>query len=203
MLLLYAIELAATASGEGKPQPHGIDDEPLSVLTAGELAAVVSDEESAPQPIARNFIAYERVIERLMTRGTILPARFGTTLETEREVKTMLVTRQAEFLEALQRVQGAVEFAVRIPEAADSKPQAKPKSGTDYMQRLVNSNRQANELTTQVENATRGLPITIRRSTRSLACLVHKQVAEEFVNRTRAKGLTVTGPWPPYSFVNR
>jgi Gas vesicle synthesis protein GvpL/GvpF len=202
-LLLYAIAEATVAEPHrGEPQPRGLADEPLSTLPSGDLAAFVSDVETVPEATPRKFLAYEQVIERLMSRGTVLPARFGTTAETEHEIKAMLAERQLEFLEALSRVKGAVEFAIRVPPPPDP-TQDQPDSGTEYMNRLMDQSRQTTELAKQVEGAAQGLTISTRRTARSLACLVSRQQASEFLARTRARGLTVTGPWPPYSFVAR
>ena len=201
MLLLYGIEDASDAEPRyGEPPTRGLAEEPLCALTSGELAAIVSDVEAVPPATPWNFIAYEQVIERLMNHGTVLPARFGTTAETEHELKAMLADRQVEFLEALSRVRGAVEFAVRVPPTPDPVPD-QPQTGTEYMHRLLDQSRQTTELAEQVERAAHGLTISTKRTPRSLACLVRRQQAEEFLERTRESGLTVSGPWPPYSFV--
>jgi hypothetical protein len=203
MLLLYAIEAAFEDDlHNGHPQPRGLADEPLSTLTSGNLAALVSDVDTAPEATPQNFVAYERVIERLMGHATVLPARFGTTAETENEIKAMLVSRHDDFIDALRRVHGAVEFAVRVPAPGDL-TEDELGSGTEYMQRLIDQSRQINELAAELERATEGLMIETRRTPKSVACLVTKHNSDAFLEKTRATGLTVTGPWPPYSFVNQ
>jgi len=72
----------------GRPLPdgcEGLDDAPVALLEHERVAAAHSvhstlELRAEPGPLWR----HERVVQRLMERGPVLPARFGTTFNDER-----------------------------------------------------------------------------------------------------------------------
>ena len=189
-VLLYAV-------ADGPPDSAGatgLDEQPLRTVAREGLTAVVSDVAAEPSPDIANLWAYHEVVMRLMAGTPLLPARFGTTADDDDAVKTMLAERRAEFLGTLQRVGDRVEYAVSAPPAEDEPPQ----TGTAYMERLL-----AREQSTRALEAAAGsLVCDVRRTPHGTAYLVERDDAEAFVARAADLGLTVTGPWPPYSFVS-
>lgn len=183
-MLLYAI----TYDTAEPPSGIGLDGRPLRGVGYGSLRAVIGDTEPAPPPDRSILEAYERVVETLMERETLLPARYGTTAASDAQITAMLVERYSELCDALERVQNAVEFAVHLPKPPTD--WTGERSGTDYMHALV-----------VTAERTRELAGTARAHTRRDAYLVDRDRAHEFLARASALGATVTGPWPPYSFV--
>jgi hypothetical protein len=197
-VLLYGITEADAPVAGGA----GLIDRPLRTVTHDNLIAVVSDLDNGPPTDEDSLWAYEQVVERLMAEATVLPARFGTTVQTDEEIEAMLAERRAELTETLAHVREAVEFAVHTP----PHPQAEPtreqtaedtaRAGTAYMQRLLSQDRRIRELDASAGRLIRAT----RRIAHGTAYLVARADAEEFVASVTSLGLTVTGPWPPYSF---
>ena len=188
-VLLYGV---APASAHA-PTGDGLGDRPLRVVGHDGLHAVINDVDQPPSPHTDNLWAYERVIERLMQTDAVLPARFGTTAEDDDDVLALLIARHAQLTDILHQVRGAVEFAVH-----NGEPQSeKPKTGTEYMTRLLERDQGLRPFDEQVAEVTRAK----RRRGSSTAYLVEQAGAEEFVRQAGAQNLVVTGPWPPYSFV--
>jgi Gas vesicle synthesis protein GvpL/GvpF len=192
-VLLYAITGADALPISGE----GLGGRPLRALTEGELTAVVSDLDEPPRTDHETLWAYEQVVERLMAGSTVLPARFGATAPTDHELTSMLAQRNSEFTQSLARVRDAVEFAVRAP--ADARPsQHGARTGTGYMQRLVAQQRPLRQLDVSAAPLIRAS----QRTGHGHAYLVDRSEGEQFAYRARVLGLTITGPWPPYSFAS-
>src|SRR5947209_6621802 len=130
-VLLYAIGEADVSC-----QGAGLDGSPLRTRTHGTLAAVISDIDGAPPADIDHLWEFERVVERLMDAGTILPGRFGTVVADDAGIDALLTERQAELAASLEQVQGRVEYAERVPEP-DPAPESIPTTGTAYMERLL------------------------------------------------------------------
>ncbi len=212
-VLLYAVVDAGSSPGNG----HGLEQRPLRAVTHANLRAVVSDHDGSPQADEATLVAYSQVVDRLMRGGALLPARFGTTASSDQEIQAMLFERREELTEGLDRVRGAVEFAVRArspsasgglgvvepatPAAAEPAQDDADNPGTAYLLRRLGQEQHARELSGRVAAAAGELiRASIHRPHQAVAYLVEQSHADEFARRTRALGLTVTGPWPPYSF---
>lgn len=194
MLLYGVIEAGTPAVG------YGLEQQPLRTITHGAVRAVVSDHQATPGTVESNMWAYEQVAERLMTSGPVLPARYGTVADRDEEIETMLAEREDEFTRGLDRVRGAVEIAIRTEPPASVPPDA---SGTDYMRARLAQEHQDAALIKQIEDAAGGyVRARTRRSPTALAYLVEEEHVADFIHEAAQLGLTPTGPWPPYSFVN-
>ena len=63
-----------------------------------------------PQPeLCRRLTIHQRVIEEVMERGDVLPARFGTVLASDDEVRTFLTRWGALVRDSLVRFSGLIE----------------------------------------------------------------------------------------------
>jgi hypothetical protein len=211
-VLVYAVAQAADPA----PAGSGLDDQPLRLLSEGPLAAIVSDHEGpAPEPEIEVLYEYEQTVQRLMERGAILPARFGSVLPDEGAVRALLRRRRKDLLARLQRVRGAVEIALRAQwrDGADALPDARPESGTSYLRGRLELRQSARRVATELDP----LAALARSTRRALipqpdlpvldAYLVDRGRVSEFValvaqldERLDEVELVCTGPWPPYSF---
>lgn len=88
---------------------------PVTAIALGGAAAIVSRYEgpalrglSQPE-LLRRLAIHQRVIEDAMQRGDVLPARFGTVLASEDEVRSLLARWGALVRESLARFSGLVE----------------------------------------------------------------------------------------------
>ena len=186
MIELYAIT--------NTPAPRAAG---LRAIERGRLAAICSPADEQQKLSAEELWRREEVLESLMHECDLLPVRYGTVVSDDDEAEQLLADRHAELLQALERVRGAVELAVRV-------------AGDD---RAVPRDAGAN-----IRVKTRLLEMhetlsTLARESRQLApgrgaYLVRREDVAAFVTRVAALeeanedlSLLCTGPWPPYSFV--
>lgn len=134
-------------------QLSGVAGAPPGLLTHHGLVAVVStvpERDFAEEPLRRHLEdldwltvtarAHQGVIDALTTVTTPLPLRLGTVFRDDSGVRVMLEEREDEFRRALERLEGRVEWGVKVyaePEAAaeqtaEQQPE-KPASGRDYL----------------------------------------------------------------------
>lgn len=192
----------------------GLDEEPLIAIEDDGVALVASRHASRPPvPTAEALWRYEEIVERLMARQAILPARFGSVLADENEALRALRSRRDELRQGLARVRGAVELGIRACWAqAPTLPPAR--SGTEYMLGQLEVRRRAQrvaDLVAPLRALARSSKVKVlpRPSIPLLAAyLVDRDRTEEFIaladelDASFEDGqLVCTGPWPPYSFV--
>lgn len=192
----------------------GLDEQPLIAIEDGGVALVASRHASGPPaPTAEALWRYEEVVERLMARQAILPARFGSVLADEDEARSALRTRREELRRGIDRVRGAVELGIRATwSEAPAPPPAH--SGTEYMLGQLDVHRRAGraaEIVAPLGALARDskLKVLPRPSIPLMAAyLVDRDRTDEFVARAAELDaefedgqLLCTGPWPPYSFV--
>ncbi len=190
------------------PAGRDFEGRRLRLLGCGEVAAVLGASLPASAIDETALREYARVIEVLMDDGPVLPARWGS-VATEKEIAATLHARHGELRQALERVRGAVEFSVRPPTeglATGGRPAADAATGTGgpgtaYLRARLAGQRGERELSELIDAAAGGM-VRARawRPTRALALLVERDRAAEFAARIRARGLVLTGPWPPWSF---
>jgi Gas vesicle synthesis protein GvpL/GvpF len=200
--------------GAEAPDEPGLDDRPLEVVEAGGVSALVSrHERSEFEPDPEAAWRHDRVVERAMQDGPVLPARFASTFADADALLDALRRQQAELRGALESVRGCVELAVRVglPPSEDSSPG----DGREYVAaKLLRSqeSRVAAEQTLEplAEHAVRTQRGTRAGDSRTLTAsyLVRADEVPRFAERVRelaqAHGelsLSCTGPWAPYSFV--
>jgi len=212
VLYVYAITDSLAA-----PSATGLHGAALRRIKSGRLAALVSEHATTPEPDEEVLWAHEQVIEELMSSATILPLRFGSSVERAEDVIAMLAERREEFVDALERVRGAVELSVRaeLLEAPRLDPAPPPRSGTAYLMERAEQERRGRSA---VELVHRPLAALARSSVPPVgtrdphqfkaAYLVDAERVEDFGSRVGelnadldSARVSCTGPWPPYSFV--
>jgi hypothetical protein len=201
---------------------HGLDDRPLMGIETDGLMMVVTEHQGPPVAVTEaNLRRYEEVVEGLMERQEVLPARFGTTLAEADQSLRVLRERREELEAGLAGVRGAVELAVqgRWREGSAGyfapRPEERSRPGTAYLQRQLAARRRI----AQIEERLRPLRDLSQRSRTAelprsdlayaAAYLVSRSRIECFVQLAGELGgqlddleLECTGPWPPYSFVD-
>ena len=209
------------------PSVAGIDGVPLRSLRAHGVTVWVADVARAPQPDLDRIRAHDAVIRAAMDAGrTPVPIRFGQVAGSDDDVRAHLAGR--DYRPDLERVSGCVEFGIRIvdPEvsdAAEPEPPAPGGTGTGaaYMRKLAARVRALERTRARALEAAHGLndelgPLVresrIAPSERPpgavVAHLVQTSATDAYVARARELShgrpplrIVVTGPWPPYSFV--
>ena len=88
---------------------------PLRAIQVGPLAAVVApcsgDEDVSAEALWRR----EELVEQLMADRDLLPVRYGTRFSEDEDAARAVAAQRTSLIDALDRVRGAVEFAVRAP----------------------------------------------------------------------------------------
>lgn len=218
MIYVYAIlEACPTDVGDMR----GIEGQPVRFVGRGALAAACSRHETAPiAPTAQNVLEHERVVEQLVRRAVLLPARFATTFESEAAVQDLLWRHLAELTEALDRVRGCDELGVRVmrpPRAQPNDQGPMPQSGREYLLRRAAEERtdaqferEAETIHDRLSRLARGSTCRLLKTPASVlsgAYLVargdtdrFRQTVHQLAGQSPDLRLLCTGPWPAYNF---
>jgi hypothetical protein len=114
----YVYGVATAGALRAPLRPQGLPDgrAPVEAIAVGGAAAIVGRHEGLhlrglPQPeLLRRLAIHQRVIEEVMERGgDVLPARFGTVLASDDEVRSFLTRWGALVRESLARFSGLIE----------------------------------------------------------------------------------------------
>jgi hypothetical protein len=179
-------------------------------------------------PTTADLFACERVVEAFYRIQAVVPMRFGCIFDGETEIRHLLEERREEFHALLAQLKGMVEMGVRIlPRQENGRdtrrlPSARPAVGTDYLAarrehyaavERETSNTQA--IGRQISASLLGLLVQSREEPRtsagggifSLYFLIQRSSMDAFhrkislVRPTLCREILVSGPWPPYNFV--
>jgi Gas vesicle synthesis protein GvpL/GvpF len=196
------------------PRVRGLARASLDMIAEGPLVAVLSRHAHAPdEPALDALWAHERVVESLMVERAVLPMRFGTRPSSTDGVREALAERRDVLLEALDRVRGRVELAMRAIQpaacaAADAPPAAT--SGSEYLRaRLARARtlEALHEPLAALAVAARRWPERAPGELLRISYLVdepavpHFRSVVEWLQREHPEAaLLCTGPWPAYSF---
>lgn len=113
--------VVAADAADRLPPFHGPRQQPVRVVALDDLAALVSDVEGALEPGREAVMAHARILEDVVGHTTVVPARFGTIVEDDDDVRRRLLTdRAAECREALDRLAGMVQVTVKAYHAEDA-----------------------------------------------------------------------------------
>ncbi|MET9903989.1 GvpL/GvpF family gas vesicle protein [Streptomyces sp. NPDC006446] len=198
----------------------GVAGVPPKLLRHGDLIAVVGsvpEREFGAEPLRRRLEdvewleatarAHQGVIDALTAVTSPLPLRLATVLRDDSGVRVMMEEREEEFLRTLDRLDGRVEWGVKV--YAET---AGPSGGTreradEFTHRLHGAlSRCADE--SQVRTPQNpASPRTADVNVLDAAYLVPRAGSEEFVERVNGSvreepgvRVVLTGPWAAYSF---
>ena len=95
---------------------RGIDDQPISIVADGDLGVLVSTSAVKRYRLSRQYtLGHELIIERAMTRGTVLPIKFGTVAETEAAIREKVLQARSDDLHRLMaEMDGKVELGLKV-----------------------------------------------------------------------------------------
>ncbi len=212
MIYLYAI----TEPDIPAPDGNGLDDQPLEVLDGGQVAALISRHDGRTfEPDPETLWRHDEIVERAMSNGTVLPARFASTFADTDALLEALAREEAELRRALDEVRGCVELAVRV--SLPSSDRSTPRDGREYVASKLLGQQETRFVAEQAleplaEHAVRSHRGALAgdSSTLSASYLVRADEVPRFAERVRQLAqdhselsLSCTGPWPPYSFVGQ
>ncbi|MBI4607885.1 MAG: GvpL/GvpF family gas vesicle protein [Candidatus Rokubacteria bacterium] len=210
---------------------RGLGGCPVFLVSHADLAAVVGRSALHPWPVDEaHLTVHETVVEEVMAARPILPVRFNTCLRTKKAVIALLEERAQAFGSALERVEGKVEMGLRVlwKAARDAEVSADQEieetgPGTEYLCGRLREERHrakllraGERLIQEVQPLFRSLAVESwlqRFPTARLlftgAYLVERYRVDAFregMAKARKEfprlSFLLTGPWPPYHFVN-
>ena len=211
MLYLYALSERPTTL----PSVAGLDESHLALEQVGEIDAVVSVvEPTRVEPSDEVVLEHARVVDALAAENAaVLPARFGRGFTDATALRSAVAERATELQQALARVRGCAELAVRVL-APTNGGRGSPGSGGEYMRARLDEQRRtdrlAEELHAPLAELARATTKSVGASPELLlsgAYLVPRDAVDRFEARVAELSanhpeltLACTGPWPPYSF---
>jgi hypothetical protein len=106
---------AVVPSRAPAPTGNGIGRRRLRTVTAGEVAAIVSDAPAGEiQADREDLMAHSRVVEKALGRASVLPMRFGVVMPDADSVREQLLEEfHDELLAQLVELEGKVELHVQ------------------------------------------------------------------------------------------
>src|ERR1017187_3143549 len=201
--------------------PQGVG---VRIVTGHGLAAVVSQvEESTRRPGISSLLAFEKVVEAINSRQTVVPMRYGCLMENEERVVQLLDDHRQEYEALLIRLHGMTEMGIRLLGPPSVPPLfSRPKSpGAAYLASLRNRYQQDTPAGEEILLADRIVAALARWFAEqrremsssdqgrllSLSFLTQKVHVDQFREAVRNVStppgvkLLLSGPWPPYNFV--
>ncbi|MDP2831232.1 MAG: GvpL/GvpF family gas vesicle protein [Candidatus Omnitrophota bacterium] len=110
---MYCIIASSEAHSFGPLGIGGRGDELHTILYDG-IAAVVSDSPVISYSVSReNMLTYEKAIEEIMKKYTVLPVRFNTIAEDEDKVKKILEIEHDRCVDLLKNMEGKKELGLK------------------------------------------------------------------------------------------
>lgn len=182
----------------------------VDAVTVKGVAAIVEQRATSPQPTERALKARLARLVALETAGlTVLPVRFGTTVQSPAELRALL-RPQADMLEqAIERLRGRRQMTVRV-RGGQTKPSRR--SGVAYLTSLARAARvpQADPLRKAVaslviderveSDARAGFAGTVHHLIEAADAAPYRTAAAA-IQRAHPRTFVVSGPSIPFAFV--
>lgn len=227
-MVIYVYALLA-AEGSAPDGATGLQGSPLELVVRDKIAAATSRHDAPNiEATVDNLWKHERVIEALMAKHDVLPARFGTTFKSEPDLDRVLGRHHDGIVAGLARVRGCVELGVRVMSNVEH-PEPEPaivvsgdRPGHAYMLARAAEERRRKHTESRVTALASQLHEPLARIARdstlrpmlapelllSAAYLVRRDDVDAFsqrigklVEQNPTVRILCTGPWPPYHFV--
>ena len=95
--------------------PAGLDGKPVTLVSFGELAAVVGEVElSALNDTVSAAVIHEDIVEKILEQRRVLPVRFGTIFSSRQAMFDALDAHYPQLVADLARLDGQVELGLRV-----------------------------------------------------------------------------------------
>ena len=215
-----------------QPVPEGIIGLHAGVVTNLPYRGIGVAVSVLPMPvgdIVAGAVEHEAVVERLMEAHTVLPMRFPTVFSSLEVILAMMARRHDSFRESLCRLQGRVEFGVKVLWPCDAGRylnvqgrDALATNGRQYMQERYRQHQCHQALQKQAARCGGTLDVSLGEwaAAKKVRNLTTDRLAVDgvyLVDKTKEEGFRrafanlrrdepgfkylLSGPWPPYSFV--
>ena len=197
---------------------RGVSREALRAIRVGPISAIVGEVRTAAPPTEPNLRRYATLIARIAaTRTSVLPVRFGTTMQDEAELADVLRSRQQVIRRQLSHVRGRVQMIVRVVTRAAAAPgrgrATDRATGAGYLQARALDQRADRIPEFAPLHAAVARWVKDERVERvgKVATVYHlvpaaagRRYADAIERAALAAGVRgfVSGPWPPYAFAD-
>jgi hypothetical protein len=230
--LLYCIAGAASSLPAGGLGVHGGELRRVAHEGLVAVVSSIEEPSRLASPGTAELLDYERVIREHHAVADVVPMRFGGVLADEAAVRAHLEAQRASYLRALERVAGCVELGVRrvisapvSPAAPEEPPKLEARTGASYLRALQLRHSAESQLrdrcaaleqsvVSQVSALCRehrmelspvrpGEPVLCSLYflvPRSQVPLFHAALAADAASESTP--IAVSGPWPPFNFVD-
>jgi hypothetical protein len=198
-------DVALTLFGVTVNDAHTSDikAEDVTLVNMRDLTAICGDTEyRAIDPNETAVMRASEVVTRFSARSPVLPAPIGIVFRSEESVKRWLELHYSALSGALSFVENRVAARVHVYRPG---PTEDREAGSDLAAIAAESMRVLRRA------AVATLPLSVEKVTGivlSAAFLVEEELWKNFVDEVEAQGKTetsvrfeLTGPWPPYDFV--
>jgi len=206
----------------------GIAGHQVRLLKVEEFSILVSEFFAETVPVNRhNGLAHAAVVQRVLTRTTPLPVRFGT-LVTEQQLRNYVTARHEALQTRLKSIRGCVEMNVKViwhDDAAveERLPEMEDKPGTAFLEqkrreilgsetRVAKAKGVASWLDERIREIVRERRIEENPTDKLILAAAHlvergrlEQYRAELKEAREERPelhFLVSGPWAPYNFAN-
>ena len=173
-------------------------------------------------------VRHQRAVSEIARQATILPTRFGTIFLTLESLEADIKRRKAALLRDLKRFQESDEWGVKVFALPQARPAIVASSGADYLRQKAAQQatkpadgrpsadikkfsdalkkisaaavEQAGKISSGRPDLEWQASFLIRRPKQKELQKILKRFSDAWEGRRR---IECTGPWPPYSFVNK
>ncbi|MEM7701929.1 MAG: GvpL/GvpF family gas vesicle protein [Pseudomonadota bacterium] len=175
-------------------------------------------------------LAHQAFLSEVCAKHDVLPFRFGTAIEDDAALASLVHDQSEAFCSALDTIAGHLEWGIKVTRTEDARkkqPAAAPASGADYL-RALSARKQSSDQSRQkmadlcrviaaevsgMAKAVQALSLRSNDNTEArllnMACLLPRgsdealgKAINEAVSRFEDLPIRIeiTGPWPPFSF---
>jgi len=186
-----------------EPAGHGPPVNGTELIVVRELAAIVAPSAyTVVEPTAEHASAHGEIIGVYTKRGAVLPAPVGVTFRSRQAVTRWLELHYVALSDALSFVDDRVVGRVHVWRPGDAEERD---VGSDLAAAAADALRDLRR------SAVATVPLRTEQITGivlSAAFLIEQELWKEFASKVEEQGsratnlrLELTGPWPPYDFV--
>jgi hypothetical protein len=200
---------------------RGLASEPLRLIEAGRVAAIVGEMPRRPAATIARARRYDQVVRAIgQDARPVLPARFGTFFRSIEELERALLARERPLVRALSAVRGRVQMVVRVPDASPGTSPAAPPttrasaSGAEYLRARAADLSRARHVAgfdpvrAAARQWIRDEAVEKRGRVASVYHLIPRASAPAYTDAIRRAAseagvrVVVTGPMPAYAFAD-
>jgi hypothetical protein len=227
-MAIYAYCLLRLARNESWPVLDGIGEHPVFPFRCGKYTMLLSRFGRNFSFTPRSIVEHGQVIARAFETHTVLPMRFGTFFQSEKQIEQLIRENQSDLLETFCRLRGKAEMRLKLcfPSAQSDQPSPKKQPQKTRSLRAAGSSNgesasadpRSQEMAEQLAAWLREMfhplddQVTCRLHSTELvvdcAHLIESQRVETYrelcdvaSEQVKDGAIRMTGPWPPYHFL--